>query len=78
MGARGPQPQFITEGRLKYLREAADGGTLAEIGARMGVRREMVSARLSEVYKCLRLNYLPREEKRQAAIDTARTMGLIK
>lgn len=59
------------------LAAAADGEPLSAIAARLDTTREQVAARLSEAYRALDVTWLPRPERRAAAIRTARQHGLI-
>lgn len=59
------------------LAAAADGGPLSVVAARLGTSREQVSARLSEAYRALDVVWVPRNERRAAAVRAARTAGLI-
>jgi DNA-binding NarL/FixJ family response regulator len=67
----------LTPVQKKVLAEAAKGGTLREIAARLGQPRTYISGRLSDAYKNLGVNDLPRNDKRGAAIAVAREHGLI-
>lgn len=67
----------LTPRQAEVLTAAADGATLAEIAAQLGRSREQVAARLSEAYKRLDVDWLPRGQRRAAAVDVARRRGLI-
>ncbi|MFJ6810626.1 LuxR C-terminal-related transcriptional regulator [Streptomyces anulatus] len=67
----------LTPRQAQVLIAAADGAPLSQVAERLGVRRETVAARLSDAYRRLDVAHLPRDEKRQAAVRTARRRGLI-
>ncbi|XIG78703.1 hypothetical protein C1N81_39480 [Streptomyces sp. SGAir0957] len=56
---------------------AADGATLATAARDLGITREQVASLLNGAYRRLDVAYLPRDEKRPAAIAVARRKGLI-
>lgn len=63
--------------QTQALTHAATGATLNEIAQRMGVTRESVSSLLSNAYIRLDVTYLPRNQRRAAAVRVARQHGLI-
>ncbi|MFI2465959.1 LuxR C-terminal-related transcriptional regulator [Streptomyces globisporus] len=73
----GPARMALTPRQAQVLIAAADGAPLSQVAVRLGVRRETVAARLSDAYRRLDVAHLPRDEKRQAAVRTARSRGLI-
>jgi hypothetical protein len=68
----GLYPKHVT-----VLAAAADGVSLAEVGRRLGMPRTQVASRMSEAYRALDVGWLPREERRAAAVEALRGMGLI-
>ena len=68
MPKRGPA---ITRQQLSVLREAASGGSLAEIGARLGMTGSEVGSTLTRVYQRLEVTHVPRSERRAAAVRVA-------
>lgn len=74
---RGPARMPLTPRQSTVLTAAADGAPLAVVAARVGTTRQQVAARLSEAYQRLGVTYLPRDQRRAAAVRTARTRGLI-
>lgn len=74
---RGPARMPLTGRQAEALTHAADGSSLSEVADRMGVTRERVSTLLSEAYTRLGVAWLPREQKRSAAVREARRRGLI-
>lgn len=73
----GPARMPLTPRQAQVLTAAADGAPLSQVADRLGVRRETVAARLSDAYRRLDVAHLPRDERRQAAVRTARRRGLI-
>lgn len=73
----GPPRMPLTPRQAEVLTAAADGATLAVVAQRLGTTRETVAARLSDAYRRLDVTYLPRDERRAAAVRTARRRGLI-
>lgn len=67
----------LTPRQAEVLAAAADGATLAEVAAQLGRPREHVASRLSEAYKRLDVDWMPRGQRRAAAVRTARERGLI-
>jgi DNA-binding NarL/FixJ family response regulator len=51
---------------------AVNGRTLAEASEELGIPRSSVSSRLHAIYYKLGVSYLPRKDKRQAALEEAR------
>lgn len=74
---RGPKRMPLTGRQAEALTHAADGSSLREVADRMDVTRERVSTLLSEAYKRLGVDHLPRDQKRPAAVRAARQRGLI-
>jgi len=73
----GPARMPLTPRQAEVLTAAADGAPLSRVAERLDVRRETVAARLSDGYRRLDVAHLPRDERRQAAVRTARRRGLI-
>jgi DNA-binding NarL/FixJ family response regulator len=67
----------LTPRQAQVLHAAADGASLATVAARLGTTSQQVSARLAEAYHRLDVTYLPRPERRTAAVREARRRGLI-
>lgn len=63
--------------QTQALTHAATGATLNQIADRMGVTRESVSSLLSNAYIRLDVTYLPRNQRRAAAVRVAVQRGLI-
>lgn len=59
------------------LEASADGAPLSVVAVRLGMPRTQVASRLSETYRVLDVAWLPRGEKRAAAVAVARKHGLI-
>ncbi|MEU5716586.1 LuxR C-terminal-related transcriptional regulator [Streptomyces sp. NPDC020403] len=74
---RGPARMPLTPRQAQVLTAAADGAPLREVANRLDVTRETVAARLSDAYRRLDVTHLPRGDRRQAAVRTARARGLI-
>jgi DNA-binding CsgD family transcriptional regulator len=53
--------------QVEVLREAVSGDSLEQVGARLGMSSQTVSAMLSRIYVRLGVDGLPRSEKRAAA-----------
>lgn len=62
---------------LTAAAEAGDGASLAAVAARAGTTTHQAGARLAEAYVRLGVTYLPRPERRAAAVREARRRGLI-
>ncbi|MFE9920442.1 sigma factor-like helix-turn-helix DNA-binding protein [Streptomyces sp. NPDC005774] len=73
----GPARMPLTPRQAQALTAAADGAPLREVGARLGTTREHASSLLSRAYERLDVTYLPRSERRAAAVRTALARGLI-
>ncbi|WP_407563354.1 hypothetical protein [Streptomyces sp. 184] len=71
------EPEPLTPRQAQVLTAAADGHPLSTVAAWCGITREQAAARLSEAYRRLGVERLPREERRAAAVDEARRRGLI-
>jgi DNA-binding NarL/FixJ family response regulator len=67
----------LTGRQAEVLTAAADGSSLVVVAGRLGTSREQVSARLSEAYRRLDVSWVPRDERRAAAVRVARGRGLI-
>ncbi len=75
--SRGPARQPLTPRQAAVLTAAADGAPLREVAARLGITREHASSLLSRAYERLDVAYLPRDQRRAAAVRTAVRRGLI-
>ncbi|MEU6768552.1 LuxR C-terminal-related transcriptional regulator [Streptomyces sp. NPDC046853] len=73
----GPARMPLTRRQAEVLAAAAEGDTLTQIAARLGTSREQVASRISEAYKRLDVAWMPRDDRREAAIRIARKRGLI-
>ena len=73
----GPPRMPLTPRQAAVLTAAADGAPLAEVARRLGTTRPQVAARLSDAYQRLDVTHLPRDQRRQAAVQAARRRGLI-
>lgn len=71
---RGPS---LTPQQARVLGEAVLGGSLAQIGSRLGMTGPEVGCTLSRVYQRLGVTSVPRGERRAAAVRAARQHGLI-
>ncbi|MCX5000917.1 helix-turn-helix domain-containing protein [Streptomyces longwoodensis] len=71
---RGPS---MTPQQAVVLREAAAGGSLTEIGARLDMTAAEVGSTLTRVYQRLEVTHVPRAERRAAAVRMAVQHGLI-
>lgn len=63
--------------QAQVLTAAADGRPLTAIAAELDITREQVSSHLSMAYRRQGVTYLPRNERRAAAVRVARRNGLI-
>lgn len=75
--SRGPARMPLTPRQAQALAAAAHGAALSEVGARLGITREHASSLLSRAYERLDVTYLPRSERRAAAVRVALARGLI-
>lgn len=73
----GPARMPLTPRQAQALTAAAGGAPLREVGARLGIPREQVASLLSGAYQRLDVVYLPREQRRAAAVRAAVRRGLI-
>ncbi|NEC17923.1 helix-turn-helix domain-containing protein [Streptomyces parvus] len=69
-------PRVLTPRQVQILAEARTGAPLSVIAVRVGMARESVSARMSEVYRVLGVAHLP-YGRREAAIRVAVERGLL-
>jgi DNA-binding NarL/FixJ family response regulator len=67
----------LTPQQLSVLREAASGGSLTEIGARLGMTGPEVGSTLTRIYQRLEVTHVPRSERRAAAVRVAVQYGLL-
>ncbi|WP_097865871.1 helix-turn-helix domain-containing protein [Streptomyces sp. rh34] len=75
MPERKQQP-VLTPRQVQILAEARTGAPLSRIAVRVGMSRESVSARMSEVYRQLDVAHLP-YGRREAAVRVAVERGLL-
>lgn len=73
----GPARMPLTPVQARVLEAAASGETLGAVAYRLGMPRTQVAARLAEAYQRLGVTWLPRGERRAAAVREARRRGLI-
>ncbi|MFJ6238956.1 helix-turn-helix domain-containing protein [Streptomyces griseus] len=69
-------PRVLTSRQVQILAEARTGAPFSVIAVRVGMPRESVSARMSEVYRLLDVAHLP-YGRREAAIRAAEERGLL-
>ncbi|MEU8101679.1 helix-turn-helix transcriptional regulator [Streptomyces rubiginosohelvolus] len=69
-------PRVLTPRQVQILAEARTGAPLSRIAVRVGMPRESVGSRLSEVYRLLGVADLP-YGRREAAIRAAEERGLL-
>lgn len=68
----------LNDTQIRVLVAVRDGGgTLKEIGDRLGMSRGMVASRLSEIYKRLGVAWMDGDERRAAALRRADKLGLL-
>lgn len=70
------QPTVLTPRQVQILAEARTGAPFSVIAVRVGMSRESVSARISEVYRVLDVAHLP-YGRREAAVRVAVERGLL-
>lgn len=75
--SRGPARMPLTPRQAEALTAAAGGAPLREVADQLGVTRERVASLLSRAYERLDVTYLPRDQRRAAAVRTAVRRGLI-
>lgn len=75
--AAGPAGHRLTPKQQEVLKAVAAGGTLLDAGRRIGMTRQQVGARLSEVYRALGVADQPDGKRRAAAVRIATEHGLI-
>ena len=77
MPASPMSPRYsLSPRQSQVLLAAADGDSLARVGARLGLDRSTVASCLSQAYRRLGVVHLPRDERRAAAIRVAMKHGL--
>ncbi|MDX3343444.1 helix-turn-helix transcriptional regulator [Streptomyces sp. ME02-6979.5a] len=69
-------PRVLTPRQVQILAEARTGAPLSVIAVRVGMPRESVGSRMSEVYRQLDVAHLP-YGRREAAIRVAVELGLL-
>lgn len=67
----------LTPRQAAVLAAAADGAPLSTVAARLGTTRTQIASRISEAYRRLDVTWMPRGERRAAAVRIARRHGLI-
>jgi DNA-binding CsgD family transcriptional regulator len=67
----------LTPRQADTLTAAADGAPLRIVAERLGITREQVASHLTRAYQRLDVTYLPRGERRAAAVRAAVRRGLI-
>jgi len=72
-----PGPVGLSPRQEGVLVEAAAGGSLAQVGARLGLDSRAVGAALSRAYQRLGVAFLPVHQRRSAAVEVAVRHGLI-
>lgn len=70
------KPVSLSPRQAAVLREAASGDSLAQVGSRLGLGAQAVASEISRAYRRLGVAYLPREQRRAAAIRVAMQHGL--
>lgn len=74
---RGPARMPLTPRQAQVLTAAAGGAPLRQVADQLGLKREAVASLLSRAYQRLDVVYLPRDQRRAAAVRTAVRRGLI-
>jgi transcriptional regulator with XRE-family HTH domain len=73
-----PVRPSLTAGQLRVLRAVARWGSASAAASRLGVPRDSVTSRLSEIYRRLGVTEVPRGEQRcSAAVRVAVEHGLL-
>lgn len=67
----------LTKRETAILAVVSSGASLGAASAELGISRESLSSRLSEIYRKLDVAYLPRAHKRAAALRVARARGYV-
>jgi DNA-binding NarL/FixJ family response regulator len=67
----------LTGRQADALTAAADGAPLRVVAERLGIPREQAASHLARAYERLDVTYLPRGERRAAAVRAAVHRGLI-
>ncbi len=73
----GPARMPLTPRQAQALTAAADGASLRTVAARLGTTIQQASSLLSRAYQRLDVTYLPRDQRRAAAVRAAVHRGLI-
>ncbi|MFJ1653673.1 hypothetical protein ACIOC2_20245 [Streptomyces sp. NPDC088337] len=73
----GPARMPLTPRQAQALTAAADGASLRTVAGRLGTSIQQVASLLSRAYQRLDVTYLPRDQRRAAAVRTAVRRGLI-
>ncbi|WP_409469102.1 hypothetical protein [Streptomyces sp. HC307] len=74
---RGPARMPLTPRQVQVLTAAATGAPLREVANQLGITREHAASLLSGAYQRLDVTYLPRDQRRAAAVRAAVRRGLI-
>lgn len=68
----------LTPAQAKVLRAVSGGESLSVVAVRLGMPRDGLASRLSEIYRRLEVVHVPRGvERRMAAVRIARESGLL-
>ncbi|MCX4911866.1 helix-turn-helix domain-containing protein [Streptomyces sp. NBC_00878] len=68
----------LTDAQVKALRAVAGGEPLSMVAERLGMPRDGLASRLSEIYRRLGVTHVSRGfQRRMAAVDAARKHGLL-
>lgn len=73
----GPDRMPLSPRQADALTAAADGAPLRTVADRLGIPVQQVASLLSRAYQRLDVTYLPRDQRRAAAVRTAIRHGLI-
>ncbi|WP_369274484.1 hypothetical protein AB5J55_35195 [Streptomyces sp. R11] len=74
---RGPARMPLTPRQAQALTAAATGAPLSKVATSLGITREHAASLLSRAYQRLDVTYLPRHQRRDAAVQAAVRRGLI-
>lgn len=78
---RMPEPRVVvtlTDAQVRVLKSVSGGESLTVAAASLGMPRDGLSSRLSQIYRRLQVLHVPRGvERRLAAVDVARKHGLL-
>jgi len=71
------QPLSLTGRQAQVLRAVSDGRPLSEAARELGMPRDGLASRMTQIYRRLGVADLPRSERRAAAVRVAVNHGLI-